>query len=151
VFVAGASVEAPSWVHFALGANDGTDSGQIPSSSFTMVFEGTNYIPTITMLAHAPLAELNFSSNQTFALQASSSAATTVTSSVMYKEQTDVPIKNIISSSYIGYEEDFEKQTYISKIGIYDENRNLIALAKLATPIRKKESDSYTFKLKLDI
>ena len=36
--------------------------------------------------------------------------------------------------SWIGkslYEEDFDNRTYISKIGIYDENHNLIAVAKL--------------------
>ena len=44
----------------------------------------------------------------------------------------------------------FEKQVYISKIGLYDKDRNLIGIAKLATPVRKREIDSYTFKLKLD-
>ena len=44
----------------------------------------------------------------------------------------------------------FEKQTYISQIGIYDENNNLIAIAKLANPVRKTESRDLTFKLKLD-
>ena len=45
----------------------------------------------------------------------------------------------------------FQKQTYISRVAIYDEDKNLIAIAKLATPVRKRETDSYTFKLKLDI
>ena len=40
--------------------------------------------------------------------------------------------------------------TYISKIGIYDKDKNLIGVAKLATPVRKTESRSYTFKMKLD-
>ena len=31
------------------------------------------------------------------------------------------------------------------------ENKNLIAIAKVATPVRKRETDSYTFKLKLDL
>ena len=38
----------------------------------------------------------------------------------------------------------------INKIGLYDENKNLIAIAKVATPVRKLETDEYTFKLKLD-
>ena len=45
----------------------------------------------------------------------------------------------------------FKKQTYISKIGIYDENKNLIGVAKLATPVKKTEERDLTFKLKLDI
>ena len=45
----------------------------------------------------------------------------------------------------------FEKTTYISKIGIYDENENLIAVAKPATPVKKTAERDFTFKLKLDI
>jgi hypothetical protein len=39
----------------------------------------------------------------------------------------------------------------VSKIGIYDEDMNLIAVAKLATPVKKTEERDLTFKLKLDI
>jgi hypothetical protein len=45
----------------------------------------------------------------------------------------------------------FRKETYISKIGIYDDQKNLIGIAKMATPVRKRENDQFTFKLKLDI
>ena len=45
----------------------------------------------------------------------------------------------------------FEKTVFINKIGIYDENKNLIAVAKLAKPVRKRDSDDLTFKLKLDL
>ena len=47
--------------------------------------------------------------------------------------------------------EDFERTTYISKIGIYDKNDNLIMIAAPSKPIRKKENDEYTFKLTYDI
>ena len=60
-------------------------------------------------------------------------------------------IKNVVSSSYYQEDETFEKIVYISKIGIYDENKNLIAIAKTSKPIRKRLNDEYTFKLKLDI
>ena len=36
-------------------------------------------------------------------------------------------------------------------MGIYDSNKNLIAIVNLARPVRKKESDEYTFKINLDI
>jgi len=39
----------------------------------------------------------------------------------------------------------------LSQIAIYDENKNIIAIAKMATPVRKTEDRDYTFKLKLDI
>ena len=45
----------------------------------------------------------------------------------------------------------FKKTVYISKVGIYDEEKNLIGIAKVATPVRKQEDHDYTFKLKLDI
>ena len=60
-------------------------------------------------------------------------------------------IKNIFSSSYSAHSGSFKKQTYISKIGLYDENRVLIGIAKLATPVKKTENREFTFKLKLDI
>jgi len=60
-------------------------------------------------------------------------------------------LTNIVSASYNEPSASFKKQTYISKIGIYDENKNLIAVAKVATPVKKTEEREYTFKLKLDI
>ena len=60
-------------------------------------------------------------------------------------------IKNITSASYQDPTAPFEKTTYISKIGIYDEDKNLIAVASLARPVKKTESRDLTFKLKLDI
>ena len=60
-------------------------------------------------------------------------------------------IKNIVTSSYRDHTASFQPVTYISKVGIYDENKNLIAVASLANPVRKLEDRSYTFKLKLDI
>jgi hypothetical protein len=61
-----------------------------------------------------------------------------------------VPIKNTVESEFTNDTAKFEKQTFISKIAIYDDDQNLLGIAKLATPVLKKETDSYTFKLKLD-
>ena len=61
-------------------------------------------------------------------------------------------LKNTISSSFgCDFSASFRKQTFISKIGIYDDEKNLIAVANLATPVKKLEDRDYTFKLKLDI
>ena len=38
----------------------------VTGSSFTLDFSGTNYVPTVTMMAHAPKGELNYSNNPTF-------------------------------------------------------------------------------------
>ena len=58
---------------------------------------------------------------------------------------------DLVSASYNEPSASFRKHTYISKIGIYDKNRNLIAVAKTATPVKKTEEREYTFKLKMDI
>ena len=55
-----------------------------------------------------------------------------------------------MSSSYI-YDQEYQKQVFISKIGIYDKDKNLIPIAKLAKPVRKTEDLEYTFKLKYDL
>ena len=106
------------------------------------------------MFAHARRGVLNYSNNPTYIKYSSSGSASEdlqITSSNMYMENDQRYIINAISSSYSKAEEFFEKQTFISKIGLYDDDNNLIAIAKLANPVRKKETDEYTFKLKLDI
>jgi len=60
-------------------------------------------------------------------------------------------IKNIVSSSYTDPTGSFEKITYISQVGIYDEDKNLIGIATVANPVKKTQSREFTFKLKLDI
>ena len=55
------------------------------------------------------------------------------------------------SSVSSSYKIEFSGVNYISKIGIYDEKKNLIAIAGVANPVRKLEERGYTFKLKLDI
>jgi len=73
-----------------------------------------------------------------------------LTSSNGFLEQT-APLTNIVSSSVQNFSASYEPTTYISKIGLYDEDKNLIGIAKLAKPIKKENRDSYTFKLKYDI
>ena len=149
---------ASSWLQFAAGAKDGIpatdDDGSTQgltsraSASYDLAFEGINYVPTLTMFAHAPKGMLNNSSNPTFIQTGSYPPATG--SLIVFSENPSRPIKNIVSSSYTDYEEDFERQTYISKVGIYDEDRNLIAITKLATPLKKTNKRDYTLKIKLD-
>ena len=147
----GGSTLSASWAHFGASMVPGITT---TSSSFELKFNGTTYTPVMTMFAHAPQGALNYSSNPTFLdrdSRLSSSLNEPITASSMYKEPENVLIKNTATSSYYNYEEKMKRQTFISKIGIYDENKNLIAIAKLATPIRKEEKDEYVFKLKLDL
>ncbi len=145
-----------AWLFWGTGAGDGksgTGSG-VPnlSASYTLEFSGTNYVPSVTMLAHAKQGELNYSNNPTFYRSGQKRKLLPITSSVLYAQNSNILVKNTISSSFKGYEEPkFERQTFITKIGIYDEDKNLIAIANLATPVKKTEDRELTFKLKLDI
>ena len=67
---------------------------------------------------------------------------------------TDANVTKIYSKYHLTYQNftaSYRRQTYISKIGIYDEDRNLIGIAKVATPVKKTEERDFTFKLKLDV
>ena len=164
--------KSPSWIYYGTGMNDNyptdwdarrggyiKEDGTVQaessagrsfiSSSFELAFSGTNYIPTITMMAHAKRGYLNWSNNPTYMNFDQPSGS--LSGSTYYKEGDQLTIKNTISSSFSCHTASFKKQTFIDKIGIYDKDRNLIAIAKVATPVRKLETDDYTFKLKLDI
>jgi hypothetical protein len=147
LFGIGLSYYPPSWKYFMHTGSDETN--RAVSSSFLLDFEGTTYIPTVTMLAHAKQGELNHSNNPTYVEYGQ--VTTPNSGSYVYSENNKINIKNIVSSSYVEDEADFKKTTYISKIAIYDEQRNLIGIAKIANPVRKRELDSYTFKLKMDL
>ena len=143
----------PQWVFFGAGATDGTTATTAPSSSFSLEYEGINYIPTLTMLAHAPKGLLNDSSNPTFLKSGSytKNMKFTITESHHYAEDNSFAIKNIVSSSHPHFSASFRKQTYISQIGLFDEERNLVGIAKLATPVKKTEDREFTFKIKMDL
>jgi len=139
----------PSWIYYAVGANDGTATGIIPSSSYSMEFNGQNYVPSYTMFAHAEMGEFNHSNNPTYIAYGQSK--TTLSGAYVFEEPSDLLIQNTVSSSYVDPTGSFEKVTYISKVGIYDKDKNLIAIATPSTPIKKTQNRNLTFKLKLDI
>jgi hypothetical protein len=146
------SVQArPSWLSFGTGTKQAgvqLAHKDVRDSSYKLLFKGTNKTPSLTMFAFSEKGEHNHSNNPTFLSK--SLDALYVQDSKHYNEQRR-EIKKINKSPYQTYEEDFKNTTYISKIGLYDENKNLIAVATLATPVKKTESRDYMFKLKLDI
>lgn len=144
----GSDTYTPKWKYFGVGANDGTSAATLTGSAFVIDFEGVNYVPTITMMAHAKRGEINNSTNPTFLEK--TQVKTAQTSSYVYNENNEIEIKTLEHTPYHDPTGSFVKQTYISKIGIYDEDKNLIAIAKLANPVRKTEERNYTFKMKLD-
>jgi len=143
-----------SWQFFGVGANDGINpraDKSLCSASFDLSFEGLNYVNTVTMFAHADKGHLNHSNNPTYIARSQTYPSSSVTSSYQYVEESQLDIKNTMSSSYADPTASFAKQTYISRIGIYDDQRNLIGIASLATPVKKTEERDLTFKLKYDI
>lgn len=158
------------WIYF--GSYIST-TGSAPETKYELIFQGTNYIPTLTMMCHAEKNELMWSNNRTFIeagqgeeiFVGQSTSSTDKTGSIYYassgsfllpsdgtfKETPLTLIKNTISSSFAHYSASYEPQVFISQIGIYDEEKNLIGIAKLANPVRKTKELDYTFKLKLDL
>jgi len=137
------------WTNWGISKNLIKDS--VISSSYDIEFDGINKIPQLTLLAHAPKGELNNSTNYTFVKREQDVGTTIFTGSKSYQEPADLELKNITKNLYLSPTASFHKETYISKILIYDEEKNVIGVAKLAKPVRKTESRDFTFKLKLDL
>lgn len=144
------------WVFFGVGAQDSTASadngGSLApsraSASFLASFQGTHYVPTLTMLAHARKGHLNHSNNPTYIRYGQNN---TFTSGTHFYREPELEIKNVVSSSYSNPTASFAKHTYISQVGIYDEHKRLIAVANVSKPVKKLEERDFTFKLKLDL
>tara|TARA_Y100000593_G_scaffold11444_1_gene20487 strand:- start:13904 stop:15160 length:1257 start_codon:yes stop_codon:yes gene_type:complete len=150
----------PRWIHFASCIADGHRPGDVntfltapnpptPSSSYNLSFNGTTRTPTLTMMAHAKKGTLNHSNNPTYIKFGEFGLAGTGSNG--YVENGEMTIKNILKTPYNDPTGSFKKITYITKVGIYDEDRNLIGIAKLANPVKKTEDRDFTFKLKIDL
>ena len=145
----------PRWIYWGAGANDGvtknssTESSRFDEISFALSFQGETKTQTIQMMAHAKRGEANYSHNPSFLEKGQPQLF--FTSSHVYEENPSRQIKNTVSSSFSDYSASFKRQVYISKIGVYDEDKNLIGIATLADPVLKEEDEDLTFKIKLDI
>ena len=153
------STSRPSWLYYSAGSNDnvtqnstsglGSNESDFVSASFGMTFKGLTETQVLTMFAHARRGEANYSNNPTYIEHGQTK--TFFTSSNVYEQTSRIKIKNTASSSYGDYNAAFKRQVYISKIGIYDENKNLIGVATLSNPILKEDGQDISFKLKLDV
>lgn len=137
-----------SWLFYGTGMNDGSGSS-IPYVSYRMDFEGVNYIETLTMMAHAEKGEFNHSNNPSYVVYNAESPKTSSNSVSFYENPRQ--IKNTVKSPYPDPGASFEKTTYITKVGIYDEEQNLIGIATVSKPVKKTLDRDLTFKLKLDL
>ena len=149
----------PSWLFYGAGAQDGvtqastiasplTESNFV-SAAFGMTFKGHTETQVMTMFAHARRGEVNYSNNPTYLEYGQNKNY--FTSSTTYEQTSSLKIKNFTSSSYSDYSASFERQVYVSKIALYDKNKNLIGVATLSNPILKKEAEDISFKMRLDV
>ena len=140
----------PTWTGFGTGLpqiGEVLEHGTVPETVYSLNFKAVNKIPTLTMYAYAKEGECNFSSNPTFSEKTEEDRHTYTPTSFV---QNNKKIKKINKSPYYDHEEDFENVTYISKVGIYDKDRNLIAIATLANPIKKTEKREFMIKMGID-
>ncbi len=132
-------IDFPRWVFFGeLGIKDldlpmPPDEYYPVKTNFNLKFKGTTITPTINMIATAVPRELNYSQNPTF----------------IYNNFEDSEY-DLQTYHQIQEKELKETNTMISKINIYDEQKELIAVAKLAKPLTLDKTE-FNFKLKLDI
>lgn len=146
----GASAINPKWLYFGAGAETASLGLQLPNSSFEIKFSGSTQTEMMTLFADAPQNELNHSNNITY-ISSSQNVTGSMTGSKTYTQNSNLAIKNVVSGNYPNVTASFQKETYISEIAIYDENKYIIGIAKLATPVKKTQERDLTFKLKLDI
>ncbi len=138
----------PKWIYYGAGAYDGTSTTST-DLAYVLDFKGTTETQVMTLFANAKRGEVNYSNNPTY-LQFGQDALQ-FTSSHVYEENNNKLIANINSSSYIDYSASFKRQVYISKVAVYDENKNLIGLATLSNPVLKNEDEDLSIKIKVDM
>ena len=143
-------LEVSSWLHYGAGI-PGKVVGDVTGSHYSLDFKGTNPIPTVTMLAYAKQNKVNASNNPTFVKKINRADNTEIMSgSTLISEDSQREIYNSVDTEYLDTTGSFARQTFITKIKIFDENMNCIGEAKLARPVKKTEERSLMFKLKLD-
>ena len=147
------SSDNPKWIYFGAGTHDGVlasnTAAGFSQASFDISFKGHTETQVMTMFAHANRGEANYSNNPTYIKKGQT--RNEYVSRHTFEQRNDVLIKNIASSSYSDYNAPFKRQVYISRVGVYDQYKNLIGLATLSNPILKEDKDNISFKLKLDI
>ena len=166
------------WVHFGSHKVTTTNNSfptftkPIASASFEINFQGLNTLNTLTMFCTADKNDFTWSNNRTFIsggqsnkLLLGQTSSITVNSVVhtasanslfipsdgKYYENDKILIKNTVSSSFANHESSYAPQVFISEIALYNEEGEMIGIAKLANPLRKTKDTDYTIKLKLDI
>lgn len=108
------------------------DGGHQPSLHID--FRGSTIMKSYVFMCRMPQAAVNASNNPTY-------YSSSIGPNGEHQHWSKFP-----SSGTVG-----ENRTYITAVGIYNEERQLVAVAKIAQPIRKRETDNIDIRLRLDI
>jgi hypothetical protein len=128
----------------------GTEGTYASSSLFKMEFKGSSAVPTMTLFSTAQAGDLTNSENPTWISSSAEWQLSSSFTSGSFTEMTGALIKNTIQNDYCDYESPFSKQVFISSIGLFDDEKRLVGVAKMANPVLKEATDQFTFKLRLD-
>lgn len=96
-------------------------------SQTAMTFQNVTNINSTLVFCRAEPDEFNYSSNPTF---------------------TDSTNRIVVID--VGQEDTQQAFTYVSSVGLYDANDNLLAVAKLSRPVQKNPERDLTFRIRLD-
>lgn len=129
----------PRWIHAFLSASD--------SLYYDINYDVKSDVATNINFVYAEKNALNHSNNPTY-IESGSYSFTS--SSYHFKESEEIKVKNTVKSPFNSGSANFEKQTFITRIGLYDEDKKLIGIGSLANPVRKTENREYLFKLRID-
>lgn len=99
------------------------------SDTLSVEFEGDNRIPSKVFMCRMGPTDCNASNNPT------------------YSRLETFGTEDTADDRYV---RTGDAVTYITAIGIYNEDRKLVAVAKLARPLRKREQDKFNIKIALD-
>jgi hypothetical protein len=113
-----------------LTASDLLNFGAASSTNFDwrVKFKGVHRIPVKVFRCRAPAGQLNASTNETFY---------SIPESGQYKNQRVA----VMSESFV----------YVSTVGLYNENYELVGVARIAQPIKKDYNKDILFRIRLDM
>lgn len=129
----------PRWIHAFISATD--------SIYFDIEYLTKNEVSTNTFFVYADKNQLNHSNNITYLETGSFEKSR---NNHHYIESSTIQVKKTNKSPFVSGSATFEKQTFITNIGLYDKDKNLIGVGSLATPVRKTENREFLFKLRID-
>lgn len=116
-------IKDPTILDFG-GINDSNQVNSLqPRDVFQLSFRGTTNLPTKTLMCRIDRGEINASLNSTF-----------------YEEQEDSSKIKAHASSSI----------YITTVGVYNSDHELVGVARLAEPVRVRPRDRLNIKIKCD-